>query len=69
MKESCFPRMTNSVEICKQLMRSLKLINVKLKSKQIFKWKLLECAIYCVQCQDCSECQLGKLQLQITKVS
>ena len=32
--------MTNSVEICKQL-SSLNFINVK----QIFKWKLLECAI------------------------
>ena len=33
--------MTNSVEICKQL-SPLNFINVKLKSKQIFKWKLLE---------------------------
>ena len=39
------PRMTKSVEISKQL-SSLNFINVKLNSKLIFKWKLLECAIY-----------------------
>ena len=33
IKEFCFPRMTNSVEICKQL-RSLSFINVKLKGSK-----------------------------------
>ena len=33
IKEFCFPRMTNSVEICKQL-RSLSFINVKLKGNK-----------------------------------
>ena len=76
--------MTNSVEICKKL-SSLNFINIMLKSKQIFKWNFLsvqftkkgcklhvKCgvAIYSdVQCQDCFECQFGKLKLQILKFS
>ena len=45
-KEGSFcNKMTNSVEICKQS-DSLNFINVKLKSRQILKWELLECAIY-----------------------
>ena len=39
IKEFCFPGVTNFVEICKRL-SSLNFNNVKLKSKQIFKWKL-----------------------------
>ena len=45
IKEFCFPSITNSVEVCKQL-SSLNCINAKLKSKQISNLKLLECAIY-----------------------
>ena len=76
--------MINSIEICKQL-SSLNFINVKLKLKQIFRLKLLECDIYekiwrlhvCfsvaiysgIQCQNCFKCQLGKLKLRIANVS
>ena len=42
---SFYSKMTSSVDICKQL-SSLNFTNVKFKSKQILKWKLLECAIY-----------------------
>ena len=76
--------MTNSVEICKQL-SSLNLISVKLKSNKFLNGNFLsvqfienECKLYVkcsvainsdVQCQDCFECQLGKLKLRIIKVS
>ena len=84
IKEFCFPRITNSVEIGKHL-STLNFINVKLKSKIFFNGNFFivqftedECklhvkcgvAIYSdVQCQDCFECQVGKLKLQIIKVS
>ena len=84
IKEFCFPTMPNFVEICKQL-GSLDFINVKLKSKQSFKWKPRVCNLLriseklhaccsvaiCsgVPCQDCFKCQFGRLKLQITKVS
>ena len=84
IKEFFFPRMTNSVEICKQL-SSLNFISVKLKSKKILNGNFLsvqftenECklhvkcsvAVYSdAHCQDCFVCRLGKLKLQIIKAS
>ena len=50
--------MTNSVEIRKQL-RSLNFINVKLKSKQIVKWKLLKGEITENECKLHVKCSVA----------